>query len=67
MSQHHAKNRTAVTFDLPDELVQELVSLGMERNVSVRQFIREAVQDLARRSQTEPTAMMTVVAEKDLA
>jgi metal-responsive CopG/Arc/MetJ family transcriptional regulator len=67
MSQHQAKNRTAVTFNLPDKLVQELVSLGMERNVSVRQFIREAVQDLARRSQTEPTAKMTVVAEKELA
>jgi hypothetical protein len=42
------RNRSEVSMDLPDELISELLKIGKQRNVSVRQQIREAITHLAR-------------------
>ena len=42
------RKRTPFTIDLPDQLVAELLQVGVCRNVSVRQQIREAFNQISR-------------------
>jgi hypothetical protein len=56
MAQSKTKGRSKATFDLPDELIQELVLLGKKRHISVRQFIRMTLEDIALKSRTEISA-----------
>jgi hypothetical protein len=47
------KRKSKVTFDIPDDLIQELVLLGRKQSVSVRQFIRLAIQNIAFKAQAK--------------
>ncbi len=48
--QGNKKRRSKVTVDLPDDLIQELLIIGKQNHISVRQFIRQAFSDLAGKS-----------------
>ena len=47
------KIKTKFSFDFPDELIRELRMLGKTKQISVRQFIRQALIEISNQSKTE--------------
>ena len=47
------KTRSKFSIDLPDKLIGELQMLGKTKQISVRQFIRQALIEISNQSKTE--------------
>ena len=58
------KTRSKFSIDLPDKLIRELQMLGKTKQVSVRQFIRQAFIEIAKQSKSENESNSVIVSKK---